>query len=275
LGIENNQMMKDLGIECIVIKEKKIYIFESHHYALYPWALVKRELAKTPLILLSFDYHTDTHDPFLYHNYYNPSKASIDSVDYFKDDSIKITIEKLHHDEHIKTAIQCGILKNAFIISQSGRETPLSNEEKYRIDNLWTDESIRKSRLGENTITPKDKRTYPESDVYITDFESNNDENILNDDFLKCHFETFSRMNSMITAEGNISSKYILDIDLDYFTQPSAVKPEKIQLFSMLVRNSEVITIAKESVCVDMCSNGKANSEDLLDKMLSLIDNIL
>lgn len=115
----------------------------------------------------------------------------------------------------------------------------------------------------------------PESDVYITDFDSDNDANILNDDFLKCHFETFPRMNSMITAGGNILSKYILDIDLDYFTQPSSVKPEKIQLFSMLVRNSEVITIAKESECVDMCSNGIANSEDLLDKMLSLIENVL
>lgn len=41
-------------------------------------------------------------------------------------------IKKLHHDKHIKTAIQCGIINHAFIISQFRKEEPVSNEERDR-----------------------------------------------------------------------------------------------------------------------------------------------
>lgn len=275
-----NDLMKELGMEYKNIKGKTVFIFESHHYALYPWALVKRKHQDSEINLLSFDYHTDTHEPFLSYMYKHGLdqehiNGMIRNINYLDDNSLKIAIYNLIFDEHIKTAVKCGILEHAFIISQSGKETPISYEEKERIDNLWNEESIRQILSGEYSITPRMNRTYPPSDIYVTDFNCENDESILNDDFLREQFEMFSRMNNIIQKDGTILSKYILDIDLDYFTFPDAVRPEEHNIFSSLVKNSEAITIAKESDCVDMCSDGRTNSRELLNGILSLIEDIL
>ncbi len=60
--------MIDTEIEKIFINGKEIYIFEHHHYALKLWSIVKKELEED-IAILSFDHHTDTHDPFLSYSY--------------------------------------------------------------------------------------------------------------------------------------------------------------------------------------------------------------
>ena len=247
--------------------------------------MIKREKKETDINLFSFDYHTDIHEPFLAYVCdgrrvdYDKMKSLVSSIDYNDDQSILAAIKKLKHDEHIRTAIRSGIIKHAFIIAQSNHmDVPLSNEEKKRLDNLWTPESIKEMISGTYTITSRASRTYPKSEVYIPDFWTDGNENcdlILEDAFLQIHFETLSRMCKYIKPNGTIQSDYILDIDLDYFTTPNSIKPKEYRLFSKLANNAVAITVAKESVCVDMCSESRNNADDLLKELLSLIDKIL
>lgn len=281
-------------IECINIDGKKVFIFESHHYAIAPWASVKRAHVNEDVCLFTFDSHTDIIDPFsAYVHEHSPYRQFlkldeslrtklIKSIDYNIDSTLYEAIKKLKYDEHIKTAIACGILKSAFIISQSGKEYPLSVEENERLKK-WKDiESIQQQMNGTYKITPPEKRHYPPSDIYMTEFlmdtfnNRENDEGFhLEDDFLSTHFEVMARMNKLIRKDGTITAPYILDIDLDYFTTKNSILPKNINVFSKLVKNAEIITIAKESDCVDLCSQGNVTSEYLLEKLLLLLKNII
>lgn len=283
---QNKSIMNILGIKKMIIQDKRIFIFEEHHHVLYPWALIKREKRNSELNLFSFDYHTDTCNPFQYYAYYhklgkNKVDEMINSIKYDKDNTINEAIEFLRHDEHILTAIRSGILNHAFIIAQNQTgDVPESNEEKERLDNLWTADSIKNRILGKEVITPREKRTYPYSDIYLPDFWYNgcdheNYDQFLEDSFLQVHFETLSRMSNLVKSDGTIESDYILDIDLDYFMTPNSICPSENKIFSKLVKNAVAITIAKESECVDMCSKGKNTADDLLKKLLLLIQNIL
>ena len=79
-----------------------------------------------------------------------------------------------------------------------------------------------------------------------------------------------SRISGLITDAGDVKSKYILDIDWDYFHVPEAAEPMEDTIIRKLIRNASIITIAKESVCVEMCSEGRCKSEDLLQKVIRL-----
>ena len=275
-----------LGIEEKIIQDKRVFIFEEHHHALYPWALIKREKPNEELNLFSFDYHTDTHDPFQYYAFYqswdkNKVEEIINNIHFNRDNTITEAIKLLRHDEHIRTATKCGIFKHAFIIAQNQNgDFPQSNEEKKRMDNLWTIESIENRLLGKEVITPRENRTYQCSDIYLPDFwysgcDSENYDQFLEDSFLRVHFETLSRMSKLVETDGTIRSDYILDIDLDYFMTPNSICPSEYKLFSKLIKNAVAITIAKESECVDMCSEGKNTAEYLLDRLLHLIEDSL
>ncbi|MDR0920249.1 MAG: UPF0489 family protein, partial [Oscillospiraceae bacterium] len=117
----------------IVIKNKKICIFEQHHYALLPWSEVKKQNKNEEIILISLDHHTDTHTPFLYYAYYNkvtPEKL-LKEIDINSSQSIMNAINKLKNDEHIHTAIDSDIIKKALIIAHEKYSCfPKSNEEK-------------------------------------------------------------------------------------------------------------------------------------------------
>lgn len=302
------------------IHNKDIYIFEDHHYALYPWALARR---KCRCELFSFDYHTDTHEPFLREIYshepinkteldFNKQKCLIADIDYSDDASLCRAISKLHNDEHIKTAIAANIIQYAFIISQLGRETPESFEEKERLKKFASGEALVEMMNGTHKITSLKDRHYPESEIYMPDFDINNyfkceeasseeekgqdkrqDEEqedssedatignndysyvLIEDDFLLTYMQVLSRMSNLIESDGTINSNYVLDIDLDYFTSKKAIAPINHKIFSQLIQNAKIITIAKESACVEMCSEEKVTSEYLLPRLLSLIESSL
>ena len=277
-------------IESNNICGKRIFIFESHHFALYPWALLKREIFNSGINLFSFDYHTDTLNPFSKFSYNSEDmsineklqKELIKEMNFQDDSSLRNAITKLNHDEHILAAIQSGIIEHAFIISHLGSEKPLSYEEIERIDKCYTPEEIIQQVEGTYRITPREERHYPPSDIYMTDFlmsdydDGNEVANILLDDkFLQQHISVMSRMSGIINLEGNIETPYILDIDLDYFTSKYSLFPHNMEIFSRLVKNAKIITIAKESVCVEICSGGNVDSEYLLEKLLLLLEKCL
>lgn len=271
-------------IEKQIINNKIVYVFESHHYALFPWAELKRKYEDMPLNLFSFDYHTDIHEPFLDYCYdrksnklnRDKSEEMVREIDFHSDNSIRDAILKLKNDEHIKTAISCGILSHAFIIAQEGKEKPLSYEESKRLDDMNNNTEIfLKYLLGDLKITPGELRTYPPADIYMPDFDCYENEDILDDSFLNRKLQTLSRMSSLINNDGILVKPYILDIDLDYFTYPEAVKPNSKRIFANLARNAEIITVAKESACVSLCSQDKCNADELLKGLIHLFNDIL
>lgn len=282
---EERDVKEMTDIELKEIEGKKVYIFESHHYALLPWAELKRQHTDEEILLFSFDHHTDTIDPFLRYAFDEESqkpdeelaKKLINGIDYHSEDSITDAIKKLRNDEHIKTAIQSGILSKALIIAyKNAFEKPESNEEKKRISEWHSPEAILQQIGGTYQMTSEQDRTYPESDIYMPGFDYDSDEaDFWNDDFLKESLATLSRMSGLVDSEGDVKKKYILDIDLDYFHVSEAAEPKEASIIGRLIRNAEIVTIAKETACVEMCSEGRCTSEDLLCKVVSLIEKAL
>lgn len=280
-----------MNIEEKLINNKKIYIFESHHHALLPWAKLRQTLNEAP-ILLSLDHHTDTHHPFLDYCFdkikdeYNKKQAKkyVDSIDYKKIQTVKDAIEKLRNDEHIKTALKSDILSKALIISYDNlSDNPLSKEEKERIDNfqaIWIEQMMGVKSSKYNYSRPFN---YPDSDIYIPAIDEKNRkleliyDSAIESDFLREKFEIFNEMVPKIVNKNyEINKKYILDIDLDYFHTIKSINPDDKNFFYDLIRNSEIITIAKEQVCVDIVKiDDNVNSNYLYDEILQHIKEAL
>lgn len=272
------------------IKNKKIACFENHHYALLPWAELKRNNIKDEIMLISFDHHTDILEPFQYYSNSNEDieKKLLKKIDYQDDQTIIDAIKYLRNDEHIKTALSADIISNTFIISHSNSfDFPESIEEKERIKKLQQCdlELIRAYFEGKEIITPREKRTYPKSNIYMPPFFTDNacehgdeyDDKVLEDAFLIDKFEILSRMcPDTIGSDGTIYKKYILDIDLDYFHKMKALVPQSSKIFTKLVQKAEMITIAKESVCVEMVrTEDNITSDVIMNQLEKLLESIL
>lgn len=269
------------------ILDKDIYFFESHHFALLPWAKYRREMPEERIYLISFDYHTDIIEPFLRYCKNDTDKMNhlLAKVDYRIVESIKDAIKKLRNDEHICTAVHAGIIDGVYIVSHEGTEIPCSYEEEKRLENPYTEEYLTKMIAGENVVTPQLERTYPEVKIHCAQFmpwgvcEMGNeyDSEVLEDSFLTEKFQVFSRMSpDIVSCDGSIKGKYILDIDLDYFCKLSALNPTQYYIFSNLVKNSEAITVAEEPICVELVRTEKSvNSTILKQKLLYLLTKIL
>lgn len=107
---------------------KDVYVVDDHHYALAPWALMRRRLGRAPN-LITLDHHTDVHEAFLGHAHLETYESGGDAwalardlvkrIDWQNDQSLLWAIEHLHHDEHIDAATLSGVLNYAFCIQLS------------------------------------------------------------------------------------------------------------------------------------------------------------
>lgn len=295
-----------------IICGKDVYFFESHHYALLPWAKLKRRCSNDDIYLISFDHHTDIIEPFLRYSYSKKKEEatdvleeepmdvseeeatdvseeepidSVDKIDFRGEATIKGAIKNLKNDEHIRTAIESKIIKSAYIVSHEGKESPESIQEKEKREKLNNPEFIFQLYSGNVKITPLAERNYPEADIHMASFMPEGvyecgdeyDDVILEDAFLQEKMFVFSRMTpKVISANGIIQGKYILDIDLDYFHTVKAIEPKDYTIFANLVTNAEIITVAEEPICVELLrSDSEVTSNLLKAKLLELIKGIL
>lgn len=276
-------MNKD--IQKKLIKEHGVYIFEQHHYALFPWSEIKADNINSKLVLLSLDHHTDTHDPFSHYCYYNNEKMEniISKIKFNDKSSINDAVLKLRNDEHIKTALKIGLFDKVFIISHSNTDdVPMSVQEKARLEKLEKNDPEYMMQIieGDYGITPRAERTYEDSDIYMPPFvaeEYEGENDVLEDDFLSEKMVILSRMcPDIISAGGEIKCEYILDIDLDYFHTMKSINPISKRIFSQLAKSARAITIAKETAYVELVrSEETVTSDMLLEKLLKLLEFIL
>ena len=281
----NNNIQKKL------IKEHEVYIFEKHHYALFPWSEIKNNNIDQRFVLFSFDHHTDIREPFLSYCDCNEKEMQnfVSKIKLNDESSINDAVLKLNNDEHIKTALKIGIFEKAFIISHSNvfDDVPMSVQEKARMETIEKNDPEYMMQIieGNYGITPRAERTYEESDIYMPPFVSEgiseygreNEDEVLEDDFLTEKMMILSRMcPDIISAEGEIKCDYIMDIDLDYFHTMKSINPISKRIFSQLVKSAKAITIAKEPVFVETERSEKTVTSDiLLEKLLKLFEFIL
>ena len=272
------------------IKDKDIFIFKDHHFALYPWLNLRCKLNK-PLNLLSLDHHTDIHEPFLnkcfINNEYDKilAKKYINNIDINNESSLDIVIDKLRNDEHIKTAIDANIINTAFIISYDNHvDKPISYEEDKQVKN-WKDihfyDLMGKVHPLKNISRPY---TYPYDKIYIPKAKMSDRivsdvelyDMALEDEFLKDKLKVFSEMSPKQIDLNGFKDDYILDIDLDYFHTIKSIDPKESTLIKKIMNDARIITIAQEPICVDIVKLDKeVNSKYLEEQLLNFIEKAL
>ncbi|EGR1738268.1 hypothetical protein D5Q56_24090 [Vibrio parahaemolyticus] len=265
---------------------KKVYIFEDHATAYYVWAKLSATTNVKPY-LITLDHHTDTLPAFIraaYDKFPNDREKArayeiqlLNQINISDEQSIIEATDSLRHDEHIDAAIKSGVISHSFSLQLSDSSGTSSNEF-----NAYMEIDFLERRFGDVKY-PEEPYTYslPENKMFIvppyksiTDQDLlNNKNSVLEDFYLEKQFRVIDSV--MLSLGTNRKDKpYILDIDLDYFQTVQSVYPTKPNLFYELVRGAEYITIAKESVCVDMLKvDGEdIDSEFLLEKILGQIN---
>lgn len=294
-----------------IIGNKAVYIFEDHHSALIPWAELRAKLNTTPL-LVSFDYHTDTHRPFQFYSYHESQKQErnenksreiqddiindlINKIDYRDTSTLIDALKFLRNDEHIQTALRTNIIQKAIIFSyQNSSDSPASVEQVEELDKAMENHIedyiyYREHNKPRLRALPERPFHYPNSDIYMPSMTPSFNDSVIDDEldkeyvdmylediFLEDRLNVITEMTSQYFNNQSFLNPYILDIDLDYFMSKKAITPIDYTIFSRIVQNADIITIAKESGYVEICRKEEdINSEYLLEKLLSLIDLIL
>lgn len=251
---EEKSMLTNGGfsnLSIVTVRNKNVYIFDKHHFALPIWAL-GIDNNKRPINLISFDYHTDTVAPFNKYAFKKIYREGLNSVlkDVFEQaneiqiqrlnqidsndlNSLLNAVEDLEHDEHITTAHDIGIINQYHILNKSD-ETPMFNDEYLYKNEFYN-------------------------------YELNEIEHIscLDDEFINQ-----SGFNKPI-------GPFILDFDLDYFPTRKSFNPINISIIKELIEEAEIITITREKECFDDLKHEDMDVQEAERLLLELITRIL
>ncbi|WP_321942718.1 peptide arginase family protein [Burkholderia cenocepacia] len=224
---------------------KNIFVVESHHHVLRGWAEVRRsQPSSPPPALLTLDHHTDLEEPFDDHRFYATHQRMTDqnaaakkallpgmiaAIDWNIEATVEAAIDKLKHDEHIRTAVQAGILSRAFVVNLESEY--IADEEVYGV------------RADYDEIGC----TRPNTDPLI---EKERIDRVLESMYLDHVLASLDSMAQGGGAPAVTAQPYILDIDLDYFHSEKAIEPDDPETFYRLAQNALAITIATEPGCV-------------------------
>lgn len=246
----------------ISIGGKDVYVVKSHHHVLQGWAEVRRIHGTAPA-LLTLDHHTDTKAPFHNHRYWATHRGlgdqnteameamlpvMIAAIDWKNETSVVAAISNLKYDEHIRTAIQAGIMSHAFVVNLSGETS--AEADVYATcagcDAIGCTKPIHDHRCERARV-----------------------DRVLESIYLD---HVLDKLNTMAQAHGvpAVEAKsYILDLDLDYFHSEKAIDPDDPATFYRLVQNALAVTIATEPACVKdlRCSGSKITAKSLLTRM--------
>ena len=217
-------------MEYLEINKKKLYIVENHHEVLEAWGIYKNQ----NLNVITLDTHTDTKLCFENYCYHNNTTSNI-LINNYNNNSIDIKniISKLKNDEHIDFAVRSGIVNKVFVISYNTSNN-MSNT------NIFSEEPTNYN--NQPIIEYNNFTTLTCEDSYIHSRTIALTPKVLND-----------ATNYFSSLDKNYANKYILDIDLDYICTMYAFD-EDLSEFKNLIKNAQIITIAKEPSFVK-CEN--------------------
>ena len=223
------------------IKNKDVYIFETHNMALPVWGTYSGKY-QTEFNLVTFDSHTDTRTPFTAEvisrsNDFEVSpnhpvvKDILKGKHYKKEkfcfeDVLKIALQYVRNDEHILTADYFGYIKSYKVIC----DLDASEAQGY------------------------------ESDDQVRGYDA----------------KYFIREQQSKINYKDIEIPIILDFDLDYFVHENCISEELKKAITPLVKKSSVITIAKEPEYFEQCKiQNDYTCEKALEDLLLMLEQIL
>ena len=132
---------------------KNIYVVESHHHVLRGCAEVRRsQPSSPPPALLTLDHYTDLEEPFDDHRFYathqrmtNQNAAAkksllpgmIAAIDCNIEATVEAAIDKLKHDEHIRTAVQAGTGNVNVILHGCTQDAEAGGARRFASWRIW------------------------------------------------------------------------------------------------------------------------------------------
>ncbi|MCC7429958.1 hypothetical protein IT568_03855 [bacterium] len=233
------------NLETLEIKNKQIFIFDTHNFAFPIWIFGQK--TKRAAQLVTLDTHADTRDffnIFFRKRFPNASDEEILSlrqkrlaeINLKNYTSVLEATSELANDEHILASLELGIFQTVHVVNHSLYD---SKNEKL---NFYCSMKI------------------PNSDVLPHECEKNKwfVENCFEDAF-------FEKLGLKIPQ-----TNFILDIDCDYVTNKKALYPKNKTFFTELVGKSDFITLAREP---DFCKN--VSQKKIETRLLELFNEIL
>lgn len=257
---------------------KQIITVENHHEVLDAWSRENKQN------VITLDYHTDSHPAFLNSSYHratatlketNPQfqslqkKITIEAFsEYMRTQDITLAIAQLKHDEHIDFATTVEIINKSFCLAKHDGNNSNINNNIFNIEKNSFAYNNQKIIEYTPTCTPTCTRT-PHNDYCTIDIARDSVSNaVLND--------AITRFKQI---EPNLLNQYILDIDCDYFTSTDSlldIKSPELTVFKKMIAGATIITIAKESRCVEACriEYDTVTSEEIYSWLNELINRI-
>jgi len=262
-------------IEKLTVNNLDLYIADSHNQVLEAWEPgISRNV-------FSLDYHTDTRPAFQNYSYWR-ADSEVNAglfddhgsrMEELTDQKIRdyleqtITLEQvndnLKHDEHIDFAVRTNLIDRAFILSKSGNESSSNpNVHLVRGGDEYNDQRI--IEYSPLCIPGCLKEVHDEECLQLRA------DSALENSFLNRAVGRAEQLNN------TFFDKYILDIDCDYFNTERSLYPEECSTFRDLIRYSDLITIALEPECVEICrqEGNRLSSEIILERLISIIESV-
>ena len=291
-----------------MVGDKKVYVFESHNFALIPWAECRRTLGQKPR-LFTLDFHTDTHTAFRTTAAQKCAKFCPDPEDWqpiaqklvkairFEDPAtVAEAADRLLYDEQIDAAIRANILDIAFVAAhapdrhiesdqqraadEEGRATPEFSPKIVDGKTVY-EKKVRKTAPGPYTYTLPENRMVVLPRVSLPSgrldpngvqgeaYDRDYRDAAIEDDRLQPHIDLVNTICKSAGVAVVREAPYILDIDLDYFNTRQSIAPSNRTVFYELIRRATIITVARESACVKLCRlDGEKVTSSSLEKAL-------
>lgn len=234
---------RNLNPRCLSIGGKDIWVVDDHQYVLLIWGTLF-QTRKQPMVLVSIDYHPDTNPPFWLWAY---QKAMV--IDPDREAEL---VEKFQR--RMLAALE-----------------PLDLDSVQRVMGLMrNDEHINTAmELGYlrdyHMINCMEKHVYSRGSHYLVP------EN-------QCgSLEDAMFISIELPLEKISTADLILDIDLDYFLrlQNFALDLDQNSIFADLVKQAQVITVARSKSYFDFLKNDEFTIESCEEKLVDLLEKIM
>lgn len=224
-------------VRTLQIEGKQVFVVDDHEFALVAWAKIRRTAAKAPL-LISLDHHTDTHLAFRQEisrgfkqrdddAFMREVGARCRAIDFKNEESVVAAAQKLNFDEQIDAGVRADIIAAACVVHHA---------------------------ICEVTV---EARACPDSalivEVPITCHPKEHADRVLETEVL---VEAFAAVKRRLECDV-LATRFILDVDLDFFHTTRALVPRDSSLFHEIIRKSCAVTIAVEKGCVRSLAEGE------------------
>lgn len=220
---------------------KKIIIFKDHNMAIPAWGTIRQNY-DTPLKLITFDTHADTHAAFAREVLKRYVVYERRTCDKFKEEVLS------KYNCHAT----CFNFEDAFYLSTE----MVANDEQILVADYfeYIDEYVVFCALSAEDAL-ENQRTDHSCGLDATYYE-------------KYKIMDFSEKEMSKLC----SSPFILDFDLDYFTTPSIFNDAFKNRIGYLIKRAAAITIAREPYYFDEGKTHESfNNQQALDLLLNLI----